>query len=348
MVGAKRVATSIGGRLFSTASTTASSSSKIPLLFLGANGFPAQVYTPTLKILLDSLGRSPAVSAHDAQSSSSSLSTLTALDYHPSFAPHPPTWDPVIAHVTSAAAALSARSGNQPIVAVGHSAGGALLLASVRRAPHLYKGVVMVDPPLFSAARRFLFSLGFLLPSAILEKAHPLIKSAVTKRDSWASLTDAEAWMEGNRLFKTFHPDVRRAFLAHGFVPSGSGVTLAFTKRQEANMYLTTPMETGIGDNGKSVGQYGAGGFPVGEAKGGPDPRGVYFYSTQHKFSPKEDIDFLKSPKGLGQRADGAASKEGGCEFKGFEQGHFWPLEDPADFGVKVAAAVKSIADSSP
>ena len=116
-------------------------------------------------------------------------------------------------------------------------------------------------------------------------------------------------------------------------------------------MYITTPMETGLGRNGVSVGQYGSGGFPVLGVPSGStsaDPKGVYFYSLQHKFSSKEDIDFVKSPKGLGRRADGEdpAVRGGGCDFQGFEQGHFWPFEDPSDCGLKVAAAIKQIAEN--
>ena len=338
-------------------------SSSAPLLFLGANGFPAKVYTPALKVLLAELGRSPKVDSYDAISSeslrrpvardasASSSSTLTALDYHQLFTPIPKTWSPVVSHVESAAASLCARGG--PIIAVGHSAGGALLLASLRNSPHLFMGVVMIDPPLFNMWKRYVLGLGLALPMAVLEKVHPLIKSAVTKRDTWSTMAEAEAWMESNRLFRTFHPDIRRAFLSHGLRPSGSdsSVTLAFTKTEEATMYITTPMETGLGSNGLSVGQYGSGGFPVrrasSKASQAADPKGVYFYSLQHKFSSKEDIDFMKSPKGLGRRADGEETTVcgGGCSFKGFEQGHFWPLEDPTDFGVKVAAAVESIAD---
>ena len=60
--------------MFSAASST-------PLLFVGANGFPATSYAPALQRMLDTLGRAPKVDAYDTNSSSPSSSTMTALNY---------------------------------------------------------------------------------------------------------------------------------------------------------------------------------------------------------------------------------------------------------------------------
>ena len=248
-----------------------------------------------------------------------------------------------------------------------------MLLASARHSPHLYKGVILVDSPLFRPALRRALSLVFMTPDRLIAKMHPLVKSAAAKRDKWPDRSSAQEWMSENRLFKTFSPEFRSSFIQHGLMessggeggdgdgdgggPSSSssssssdgGVTLAFTKRQEENMYLTTPTETGLGPNGGVVGMYGKGGFPVlseaARASGLKDPKGVLFYSLKYKLLRKDDAAFLKSPKGLGRREDGLdiATHGGGCEFKAFDHEHFWPQTHPEDFGTKMAAAVKAL-----
>ena len=134
-------------------------------------------------------------------------------------------------------------------------------------------------------AKRLFYSLGFLLPSSILNVGHPLIKAAVRKQNTWPSRSSAESHFASRRLFSTFDPAFLASFQKEALVDNPDGTaSLLFTNLQEAHMYRTTPTETPIvgGKNG-ALGQYAA----VGS-------RGAFLYSNKFKFLDRADVEFLK------------------------------------------------------
>ena len=270
------------------------------VMFMGANGFPAQVYTPVfhhLERLLDL--------------------TVVPHDYHRLLAPSRcKDWRPLVDDVVETAARHAEASG-AAIMAVGHSAGGALFACAAARRPDLFEDMVIVDSPMFSPRKRLLYSLSLHLPDALTHRLHPLIRSAVSKPHRWETPEDAAQYVRSRRLFQSFDDDVLQAFLEHGLATvhchggGGGAVTLAFPRLHEANMYKTTPFETPLpllGDPNGHLGQYAA-----------TSSTGMFAYSSQHDFISAEDVAWLRT-------------QFPNLAFEPFRGGHFWPMQDPLGF----------------
>jgi hypothetical protein len=190
---------------------------------------------------------------------------------------------------------------------------------------------VVYDPPLFSAEQQFLFSIAFrFIPDSIVSKYHPLIKASLRKKSEFTNRRDARDWVKGRRLFMSFDPSIVEAFVEHGFVRADgvnddvsdrdeSPLVFDYTPQQEANMYRSTPMGTPlIGVNGEIM-QYQ---FPQSSSSPGDT---TFMYCEKHEFLSQSDVSYLKSI------APNMSFVDTGC--KG---GHFWPMQDPKAFAVRV------------
>lgn len=315
-------------------------SSTLPLLFLGANGFPSKVYKPSISKILKNLNRPP-LELTTAKITDKGYTSL--FDYHQLLtSPRLLNWKSIIDEITNTAISLNTGNG---VIGVGHSAGGAMLLACANLNPDLFHSLIVIDPPVFPPWKRYIFgALLKVLPISIINCSHPLIKGALKRRDVWeGGRLDFEAWMRKSSLFKKFDSESREAF-ANYYVRSldMSAVTLQFPKRAEADIYLSTPMEVFGGEaNGKFVGQYGRG-FPNIGSTVCSHPRGIFFYSSTYQFIPEKDLHWLKSQDGFGRRQDGK-EELGGCEFRSFTNGHFWPFEDNENFANRISCGIKVV-----
>ena len=128
------------------------------------------------------------------------------------------------------------------VLGVGHSLGGvATMLAAVKR-PELFRALVLIEP--------------VLLPPAMLEAAKeatleqrmqfPLVQSAVRRRDQWASVEDVFARYRPKSVFAGLSDEVLWDFVRAGTRPCdpadpSQGVTLAYPKLWEAQIYATLP-----------------------------------------------------------------------------------------------------------
>jgi pimeloyl-ACP methyl ester carboxylesterase len=140
-----------------------------PLVFLGANGFPSKAYRPVLQRL-----------------------SAIPIEYNHALVPGESTnWHPLIDTVISQCEAAAGSSG-KGVTGVGHSAGGALLCCAAAVKPALFEHLIIVDSPMFNPLKRALFSVGFHLPDAILNRGHPMIKSAMNKQYEWPDRETAE------------------------------------------------------------------------------------------------------------------------------------------------------------
>jgi hypothetical protein len=291
------------------------------LLYLGATGFPPNIYTPMLHHLVDN---------------SDSISGFETHSYNPLLDPLPGDWQPLIDGIKAKAVEIKATSG-QPLKALGHSGGGALLLATANQNPRLFDGGLLVyDPPLFSEKQQFLMSLGFrFVPNQILNNLHPLIKSSLRKKGNFVNRKEAREWAASKKLLKSFDPSIFEAFVAHNFVRADRGdnsaadkdeipLILDFTGQQEANMYRSTPADTPvIGVNGP-IQQYT---FPPKAPPSDEVKEGTttFLYSETHEFLTETDINYLKSIGG------GMKFEETKCR-----AGHFWPMQQPKAFAERV------------
>jgi len=133
----------------------------------------------------------------------------------------------------------------RPLVGVGHSFGGNIIINLSYLHPRLLSHLVMLDPVL-SRFRAEGPAYGFA----------PMQLSS-HRRDLWPSRRDAEAAFRKNRMFSTWDPRVLDAWLRHGIrdtptklYPEPGKATLATTKHMEVFTYYR-PLAQAVGADGK-------------------------------------------------------------------------------------------------
>ncbi|WP_002624086.1 alpha/beta fold hydrolase [Cystobacter fuscus] len=136
------------------------------------------------------------------------------------------------------AGALLAR-GLSGVVGVGHSMGGVATMIAAAKHPGLFRGVVMLDPVLFTGGPALFFQVIGLLG---LAGRVPPASLAHRRRERWNSREEAATSYRKKALFRHFDPDCFQDYLTHGFtdVPGG-GVRLTIPTAWEARVFETAP-----------------------------------------------------------------------------------------------------------
>ncbi|MET0405525.1 MAG: alpha/beta hydrolase, partial [Cystobacter sp.] len=136
------------------------------------------------------------------------------------------------------AGALKAR-GLADVIGVGHSVGGVVTLLAAVKYPGLFRGVVMLDPVLFTGARAL--SVGVVAGLGLSGRVPPA-RFAYRRREHWNSREEAAASYRKKALFRHFDPDCFQDYLTHGLtdVPGG-GVRLTIPRVWEARIFETAP-----------------------------------------------------------------------------------------------------------
>ena len=275
-------------------------SGNIRLFCLGANGFPIGTYRPVLDRLSqyveENAHKKCDIITHDYFSNfpSDDVSTQT-------------TWQPCIDSIITSIDQANKAGGGDKVVGIGHSAGGAMLCCVASQRPDFFSKVIVVDPPMFSATKRFGFTLGKLLPQTIQLRFNPLIKGALRKKNKFQSMQEAGEYFRSRKIFRTFSDEIVDAFLDSNIYQPAPGVefTQRFSNIAEANIYRSVPTEVFPSSN--NVGQYGAFGSAV-----------TFLHSSAHQFLSQSDVNYLRRR---------FASTP--WVFREYQGGHFFPFEDP-------------------
>lgn len=179
-----------------------------PLLIAHATGFCAGAYLPMAAVL----GRHHHVWALDFRAHGASTAPNSG-DL---------SWTGMIDDVVAVTEAL----GGEPLVAFGHSMGGACLLGAELRRPGSLRAALVFEPIVF--------------PSSWTEapRSNPLAASARRRRASFASRQEALARYASRPPLGTWRADALHAYVEHGFVDAPDGtVTLACTPEHEAQVF---------------------------------------------------------------------------------------------------------------
>lgn len=186
-----------------------------PLHFAHANGFPGGSY----RVLLDPMR------------SDWNIHVLDKLGHHPDY-PVNHNWknlvDELLFHLNEA-------FGDQPVIGVGHSLGSVVTYMAALKAPGRFKRVVLLDPPLMMGWD----SLGLKLAKRLgfIDKVTP---AGITRgrRSHWPDVASAEAYFGQKRLFKNFHPQALKDYVAFGTEPDpNGGIRLRFEPDVEIEIF---------------------------------------------------------------------------------------------------------------
>lgn len=123
-------------------------------------------------------------------------------------------------------------------VGVGHSLGAVVTLMAAAHDPELFRGLVLLDPVLFTGPRALLWGL---VKRVRLQNHMPIVKSALRRRDHWPSREAVRASYATKPVFARFDPECLDDYLEAGLLDTPEGVILRYTKAWEARIFSTTP-----------------------------------------------------------------------------------------------------------
>ena len=189
----------------------------VDLIFLHANGFNATTYRP----LLAPLAGDRRIQAVDLRGHG-----LTTLPADPAGRRG---WQDLREDLV----ALIDRTEGHPVLA-GHSMGGTVSLLAAAKRPDRVKGLVLLDPVIWSRG----MTLAFNLPGmGRMAERIPLVRNARKRR---ADFPDREAALKayrGRGAFQNWPDAMLDGYLETAFAPSASGLTLACRPEWEASGY---------------------------------------------------------------------------------------------------------------
>ncbi|MGM0535785.1 MAG: alpha/beta fold hydrolase [Pseudomonadota bacterium] len=153
--------------------------SRPPLVFAHANGFPGQSYRSFLAPLAERFDLHP----------------LDRLGHHPDF-PVGHNWlalrDELLQHLAHL---------HGPVIGVGHSMGGVLLAMAAEYSPERFRCVVMLDPPLMLGLEAWAMKVAKRL--GLADRVTPAGRS-LGRRDSWPDRQAMSHYLRRRGLFRRF------------------------------------------------------------------------------------------------------------------------------------------------
>jgi len=189
-----------------------------PLYFAHANSFPASVYRKMLSVLADHY-------------------TIIATDtvgHDPAF-PVTDCWPALVAETI----ASIERQASGPVYGVGHSLGGVLVLYAAVARPDLFKGLVILDSPLFCTWRAQ--SIWLAKKLGVIDRLTPG-GNTLKRRDCWASSAMVFEYFLRKPMFARFDRDCLRDYAEFGTCDDGQGSRcLKFRPSIEHAIYRTLP-----------------------------------------------------------------------------------------------------------
>jgi pimeloyl-ACP methyl ester carboxylesterase len=185
--------------------------------FAHGNGFPALCY----KQMLDCL-------QHDFD-----YCYIDRIGHDPLF-PVSENWHNLVLEVI----ASIKRQADRPVIAVGHSLGGALSLLAAIEQPELFKAVVMLDSPLLGPLKSSMVRLAKAL--GIIDRITPASRTQ-GRREYWINHEQLLAYLKTRNLFKTFTDECLNDYISYGLEHRADGYYLRFDRNIEYQIYRTIP-----------------------------------------------------------------------------------------------------------
>lgn len=130
------------------------------------------------------------------------------------------------------------KNSQEPVVAIGHSMGALLSYIAACKQPERFRGVLMLDPPLFWGRMCWVLKLAKLTRQ--MDRIMPSGKSKF-RRQHWNSRQAAYEYFAGKPLFQ-FESECFDAFVEAALKPCGeSGVALDFQVEVELEVFRNAP-----------------------------------------------------------------------------------------------------------
>lgn len=128
------------------------------------------------------------------------------------------------------------------VIGIGHSFGGIATALAALEEPPRFKALVLLDPTILT--RQILGALKSMREAGTIGQDFPLAARALKRQRRFASREDAYAYFRPRGIFKDWDDDAVRQYIAHGLVPDGDGLILAWSPEWEAYYFMTGYIET--------------------------------------------------------------------------------------------------------
>jgi len=140
-------------------------------------------------------------------------------------------WDHYGNDAIAATSHVYSRSGNTPLIGVGHSMGGATLLMAAKEQPHMFSALFIYEPIVFPPTD--------WSADSYRNFENPLATGARKRRSQFESYSAALENYSAKPPLMTFDSDVREQYVHFGFHDADDGVALNCAPEQEARTYET-------------------------------------------------------------------------------------------------------------
>lgn len=189
-----------------------------PLIhFAHANGVPSACYRQLFDALKD-----------DAE-----IKALPVLGANPRY-PVDDNWHSLIEELANSVREKS----SAPVIGMGHSLGGLCTFMAAHRYPELFRGLIIMDPPVINGPGAF--SFGLLKKLGMADKITPAGKSA-GRREVWASRDEARDSLGKKKFFQAWDPACFEDYLEFGLTDCAEGVRLTIPAATEVAVFRHTP-----------------------------------------------------------------------------------------------------------
>lgn len=257
------------------------------LHFAHANGFPMGSY----RVLFDKLA-----DHFDVQG-------ISHIGHDPRW-PVSNNWD---ALVDEQLAMIS--TADEPVWGVGHSLGGVLLYRAALKAPAYFKGLVLLDPPLYiSGLRPWLLKVA--KRTGRIDRVTPARQSRYRKK-SWPDEEAVVSYLQSRALFRNFDERCLTDYVSSGTRQESGQRVLSFEPEVEYNIFC------GIADN---------------------------LWGSGRKM--KVPVSVLTSENASVIPKDGLRGiRRSGFNWRSVDGGHLFPLEHPDSTADEIRAMIKRMQD---
>ncbi len=126
----------------------------------------------------------------------------------------------------------------QPVIAIGHSFGGVISFMAACKYPELFKGLIMLDPPVITGVESW--AIHFLKKTPYIDKVTPAGKSK-NRRHFWPVETDLTSKFRRSKLFKNFDPRCLSNYVNSATIKKGEHLALVFDPQIETEIFRNMP-----------------------------------------------------------------------------------------------------------
>ncbi len=191
--------------------------SKTLINFVHANGFPAGSY----QTLFNYLPEQYQVISHEKYG-------------HDAKYPVENNWQPLVDELINFVKQQLEIHQQEQLINVGHSFGGVIAFIAACQQPKLFKGLIMLDPPVVTGGTAL--AMKFIKKTRLIDKFSPSGKAKV-RRTQWPLGTDIAKLFSRRQLFKNFDKRCLNDYVSHGIVERNGQLELVFSAQVEADIF---------------------------------------------------------------------------------------------------------------